>query len=167
MKKSFLQSIYERVLVLDGAMGTMLQERGLKPGSSPEEMNLTAPEVVADVHREYLEAGADIIVTNTFGGSSAKLSHFGLAERVYEINAKGVALAREAAGNSAYVAASMGPTGRFVEPVGDCSFDEMRAIFREQALPLIEAGADLITLETFLDIKEARAAVIAIRGIKL
>lgn len=165
MKKSFLQSIYERVLVLDGAMGTMLQERGLKPGSSPEEMNLTAPEVVADVHREYLEAGADIIVTNTFGGSSAKLSHFGLAERVYEINAKGVALAREAAGNSAYVAASMGPTGRFVEPVGDCSFDEMRAIFREQALPLIEAGADLITLETFLDIKEARAAVIAIREI--
>jgi 5-methyltetrahydrofolate--homocysteine methyltransferase len=143
----------------------MLQERGLKPGGSPEEMNLSSPEVVAGVHREYLEAGADIIVTNTFGGSSTKLSHFGLADRVYEINAKGVAVAREVAEGGAYVAASIGPTGRFIEPVGDCSFDEMKTVFREQALPLIEAGADLITLETFLDIKEARASVIAIREI--
>ena len=165
MKKTFLQAIYERVLVLDGAMGTMLQERGLQSGRSPEEMNLTMPEVVAGVHREYLEAGADILVTNTFGGSSAKLSHYGLEEKLYEINAQGVAIARKVAGESAYVAASMGPTGRFVEPVGDCPFDEMTAIFREQAQPLIEAGADLITLETFLDIKEARAAVIAIREI--
>lgn len=165
MKKSFLQAIYERVLVLDGAMGTMLQERGLKPGQSPEEMNLTMPEVVAEVHREYREAGADIIVTNTFGGSRPKLSHYGLEDQLYTINACAVAIAREAAGEDAYVAASMGPTGRFVEPVGDCSFDEMAAVFREQALPLIEAGADLITLETFLDIKEIRAAVIAIREI--
>ena len=165
MKKSFLHALYERVLVLDGAMGTMLQERGLQPGRSPEELNLTLPEVVAGVHREYLEAGADIIVTNTFGGSSAKLSHYGLADRLYEINSRGVAIARAVAGQGAYVAASMGPTGRFVEPVGDCSFDEMKSIFREQAIPLIEAGADLITLETFLDIKEARVAVIAIREI--
>jgi 5-methyltetrahydrofolate--homocysteine methyltransferase len=165
MKKTFLQALYERVLVLDGAMGTMLQERGLQPGQSPEEMNLTMPEVVAGVHKEYLEAGADIIVTNTFGGSSAKLSHYGLEDKLHEINSRAVAIARKVAGNNAYVAASIGPTGRFVEPVGDCSFDEMAAIFREQALPLIEAGADLITLETFLDIKEARAAVIAIREI--
>ncbi len=165
MKKSFLQAIYERVLVLDGAMGTMLQERGLKPGRPPEEMNLTMPEVVTGVHREYREAGADIIVTNTFGGNRPKLSHYGLEGRLYEINAGAVAIARGAAGRKAYVAGSMGPTGRFVEPVGDCTFDEMAAIFREQALPLIEAGADLITLETFLDIKEIRAAVIAIREI--
>ncbi len=165
MKKSFLQAIYERVLVLDGAMGTMLQERGLKPGQPPEELNLTSPEVVAGVHREYLEAGADIIVTNTFGGSRPKLAHYGLEERLYEINAGAVAIAREAAGDIAYVAGSMGPTGKFVEPVGDCSFDEMTAVYREQALPLIEAGADLITLETFLDIKEIRAAVIAVREI--
>jgi 5-methyltetrahydrofolate--homocysteine methyltransferase len=165
MKKTFLQAIYERVLVLDGAMGTMLQERGLKAGQSPEEMNLTMPGVVEGVHREYLEAGADILVTNTFGGSSAKLSHYGLGEKLYEVNARAVTIARQVAGEDAYVAASMGPTGRFVEPVGDASFDEMTAIFREQARPLIEAGADLITLETFLDIKEARAAVIAIREI--
>jgi 5-methyltetrahydrofolate--homocysteine methyltransferase len=165
MKRSFLQAIYERVLVLDGAMGTMLQERGLKPGSSPEEMNLIMPEVVAEVHREYKEAGADIIVTNTFGGSRPKLVHYGLENKLHAINANAVAIARDVAGDDVYVAASMGPSGRFVEPVGDCPFDEMKAIFHEQALPLIESGADIISLETFLDIKEIRAVVIAIREI--
>jgi 5-methyltetrahydrofolate--homocysteine methyltransferase len=165
MKQPFLQAIRERVLVLDGAMGTMLQERGLKPGQSPEELNLTLPEVVAGVHREYLEAGADVIVTNTFGGNREKLSHYGLEGRLAEINSGAVAIARSVAGEKAYVAGSIGPTGKFVEPIGDLTFDEMAAIFREQALPLVEAGADLITLETFLDIKEARAAVIAVREI--
>lgn len=165
MKQPFLQAIAERVLVLDGAMGTMLQARGLRPGQSPEELNLTLPEVVAGVHREYLDAGADIIVTNTFGGSRAKLEHYGLQDRVAEINARAVAIAREVCGDRAYVAASIGPTGQFVEPVGDVSFDEMAAIFREQARALVDAGADSITLETFLDIKEIRAAVIAIREI--
>jgi 5-methyltetrahydrofolate--homocysteine methyltransferase len=165
MKPSFLEAIRDRVLVLDGAMGTMLQERGLKPGRAPEELNITMPDVVAGVHREYIDAGANIIVTNTFGGNRTKLSHYGLEGKVGEINASAVAIAREVAGDRAYVAASLGPTGRFVEPVGDVTFDEMAAIFREQAKALIDAGADLITLETFLDIKETRAAVIAIREI--
>lgn len=165
MKQPFMQALRERVLVLDGAMGTMLQERGLKPGQSPEELNLAMPEVVAAVHGEYAAAGADIIVTNTFGGSREKLSHFGLEDRVREINARGVEIARKVAGDHVYVAASMGPTGRFVEPIGDLSFDRMADIFREQAAALIDAGADLITLETFLDVKEARAALIAVRDI--
>lgn len=158
-----MATLKERILILDGAMGTMLQERGLKPGQSPEEMNMTMPEVVAGVHQAYLDAGADILVTNSFGGSREKLSHYGLEGRLKEINAASVQIAKKVAGDKAFVAASIGPTGRFVEPVGDLTFDQMADIFREQAKALIDAGANLITLETFLDIKEIRAAVIAIR----
>ncbi len=163
--KPFLDAIKENVLILDGAMGTMLQERGLKPGQSPEELNLTMPEVVASVHRDYINAGADIIITNTFGGTRFKLSHYGLEDRLYEINASAVEIARKEAAGRAYVGASIGPTGQFVEPLGEVSFDDMKAAFREQAQALVSAGADLISLETFLDIKECRAAVIAIREV--
>ncbi|WP_041262513.1 homocysteine S-methyltransferase family protein [Citrifermentans bemidjiense] len=165
MKMPFMQAVKERVLVLDGAMGTMLQERGLKPGQSPEEMNLTAADVVAGVHQAYLDAGADIIVTNTFGGTKAKLEHYGLGDQVARINAEAVRIAREVAGEKAYVAGSIGPTGRFLEPVGDMSFDEAVSLFREQAQALVDAGCDLISFETFLDIKEIRAGVIAVREI--
>jgi 5-methyltetrahydrofolate--homocysteine methyltransferase len=160
---NFLRLIHDRVLVLDGAMGTMLQERGLKAGGCPEEMNLHAAQVVQAVHREYAEAGADILVTNTFGGSRTKLAHYGLDQQVAEINRAGVEIARRAAGSEGLVAASIGPTGRFLQPVGDAGFDEMVEIFGEQVTAFAAAGADLITLETFLDIREIRAAVIACR----
>ncbi len=157
----FLQALQQRVLVLDGAMGTMLQARGLAPGASPEGMNLEQPEVVEAVHREYVLAGADIIVTNTFGGNRPKLVNYSLENRVREINVAGVEIARRAAGEGTFVAASVGPTGRFLEPVGDAGFAEMVEIFREQVEAFVVAGADLITFETFLDIRELRAAVIA------
>src|SRR6185369_2334408 len=163
--RPFREAIKERVLILDGAMGTMLQERGLQPGQSPEELNLTMPEVVASVHRDYIRAGADIIVTNTFGGTRFKLAHYGLEDRLVEINTRAVEIARQEAGTMAYVGASIGPTGQFVEPLGEVSFDRMKAAFHEQAEALVAAGPDLITLETFLDIKECRAAVIAIRAV--
>ncbi|MDX9833499.1 MAG: homocysteine S-methyltransferase family protein, partial [Anaerolineae bacterium] len=159
----FLQAIKERVLVLDGAMGTMLQERGLQAGASPEAMNLEAPEVVEGVHRAYAEAGADILVSNTFGGSRSKLAHYGLEGRVAEINRAGVEIVRRAAGSGQFVAASIGPTGRFLQPVGDAGFDEMVEIFGEQVQAFVAGGADLISMETFLDVRELRAAVIACR----
>ncbi len=161
----FLQAIKERVLVLDGAMGTMLQERGLAPGASPEGMNLERPEVVEAVHREYVAAGADIIVSNTFGGNRPKLSNYGLEGRVREINRVGVEICRRAAKADTFVAASVGPTGRFLEPVGDAGFDGMVEIFSEQISALAEAGADLLSFETFLDIRELRAAIIAAKTV--
>lgn len=162
---NFLRAINNRVLVLDGAMGTMLQERGLAPGASPEGMNLEQPEIVEAVHREYVSAGADIIVSNTFGGNRPKLAHYGLEEQVREINIAGVEICRRAAGKGTFVAASVGPTGRFLEPVGDAGFDEMVTIFSEQISALAAAGADLISFETFLDIRELRAAIIAAKEV--
>lgn len=163
--KPFRKAFQEQVLILDGAMGTILQERGLRAGQSPEELNLTMPEAVASVHRDYVQAGADIIITNTFGGNRFKLAHYGLEDRLAEINARAVEIARTEAGSKAYVGASIGPTGQFVEPLGEVPFEQMKAVFQEQAEALITAGADLISLETFLDIKECRAAVIAVREV--
>jgi 5-methyltetrahydrofolate--homocysteine methyltransferase len=157
----FRKALTQRVLVLDGAMGTLLQERGLAPGGCPEEMNRLAPETVIGIHAEYVAAGADILVANSFGGNRAKLAHYGMEGAVDEINRRAVALARQAAGDKLFVGGAVGPTGRFVEPVGDVGFDEMVDIFAEQIKSLADAGADLITFETFLDIRELRAGIIA------
>jgi 5-methyltetrahydrofolate--homocysteine methyltransferase len=161
----FLEALQHRVLILDGAMGTMLQARGLEPGGCPELMNLEKPEVVASVHRDYAQAGAQIIVTNTFGGTRSKLEHYGLEDKVHEINVQAAKLARSALNDPAndFVAGSIGPTGRFVEPVGDATFDEMVGIYAEQVKALVVGGVDLLTCETFLDIRELKAAVMACR----
>lgn len=159
----FIDALTQKVLILDGAMGTMLQERGLKAGGCPEEMNIESPDVVEGVHRDFAEAGADIIVANTFGGNRVKLANYALDDRVAELNAAGVELARRAASPDCFVAGCIGPTGRFLEPVGDAGFDEIVEIFGEQVRAFVQAGADLITLETFLDIRELRAAAVACR----
>ncbi|NPV26507.1 MAG: dihydropteroate synthase [Firmicutes bacterium] len=162
MQKSF-DLLKEKILVLDGAMGTMLQSCGLKPGECPERWNIDHPEVVQRIHRLYVAAGADIIQTNTFGGNRFKLREFGLGNQVAEINKAAVRLAKQAAGDRALVAVSIGPTGQLIEPFGETTFDEVYAAFREQVTAAVQAGADLISLETMSDLQEIRAAMLAAR----
>jgi 5-methyltetrahydrofolate--homocysteine methyltransferase len=144
-------------------MGTMLQVSGLSPGACPELLNVEDPEVVCAVHRMYIDAGVDIIETNTFGANRIKLSTFGLDDRTEELNTAAVKNARKAAGKGAFVAGSVGPTGRFITPVGNLDHDEAVDIFSQQVSSLAGAGVDLIILETFSDIKEVRAALIAVK----
>ncbi len=151
------------IQIFDGAMGTMLQQRGLAAGQSPEELNITMPNVVESVHLDYLRAGADVLITNTFGGSRIKLQEYGLEHHLTEINRRAVEIARTACNTVGHgkVAASLGPTGLFVSPVGDISFDDMYAIYLEQALAIAQAKPDYFLLETFSDLGEIRAALLA------
>ncbi len=159
MENPFLSE--EKIWVLDGGMGTMLMKKGLNVNYAPELLNVEHPEVLIEIHKEYIEAGADIIETNTFGSNRIKLSHYGLEDRVKELTAAGVKLAKEASEGRALVALSVGPTGVFAEPVGDYTFDQLVDVFREQIEAGAEAGADLILIETMSDTKEAKAAVVA------
>lgn len=152
----------EGTVLCDGAMGTMLQARGLPAGACPELWNAEHPEVVGEIHSAYVRAGARIITTNTFGGNRLKLSSCNLQGRLVELNKAGVQLARQAAAGSdgdVFVAASVGPTGRLLEPLGDLSIDDVTAVFAEQAIALSEAGADVILMETFSDLDETKAAL--------
>lgn len=153
------------IFVFDGAMGTMLQERGLKAGQSPEELNLLAPEIVKSVHLDYLNAGCDVITTNTFGGSRLKLQEYQLEEKLVQINENAVQIAKEAVRTAGHglVAASIGPTGHFVEPLGEMTFEAIYAVFYEQALALAGGKPDYFILETFSDLGEIRAALLACR----
>jgi methionine synthase I (cobalamin-dependent)/5,10-methylenetetrahydrofolate reductase len=151
------------IYVFDGAIGTMLYTKGIYINRSYDELNLTAPDLVREVHEEYVRAGADIIETNTFGATRNKLQPYGLDERLREINTSAARLAREAAGDKVFVAGAMGPLGVRIEPYGPTSFDEAKEMFREQAEALLEGGVDLFILETFSDISEMHQALRAVR----
>jgi len=149
----------DSVIVADGAMGTMLQAAGLPPGASPEGWLLDNPDAVRDVHRAYVEAGANMVLTCTFGGTRARLERSGLAERLAEINRRAVEIAREAAGDEVYVAGDIGPLGEFLAPLGKMTYEQAVAIFAEQAAALAQAGVDVLYIETMSDLNEIRAAV--------
>src|SRR4051812_10558677 len=159
----FIEALDDRVLVCDGAMGTMLYAKGVFINKSFDELNLTRPELVAEVHREYVRAGADIIETNTFGANRVKLGVFDLIKSLGDINIQGVKLARRAAGEAGYVAGAIGPLGIRIEPWGKTGIDEAREYFREQAQALADAQVDLFILETFRDLNEMCAAIDAVR----
>ena len=164
-KPSFLEELERRVLVCDGAMGTMLYARGVFLNRSFDELNLTQPDLVTEVHHAYVRAGADVIETNTFGANRIKLSTFGLADRTAEINTEGVRLARRAAHDQAFVAGAIGPLGVRIEPWGKTGIDEAETYFREQGAALLEGGVDLFVLETFRDLNEIGAAIRAVRSL--
>lgn len=149
-----------RILVSDGATGTNYQSRGLERGIPPEKWLIDAPEQVIHLHREFIDAGANIVLTNTFGATSLRLTHAGLQERAAEVNAQAVRLAREASnGGDVWVAASMGPTGQLLEPYGPLARADAVATYAEQAKALAEAGVDLLVIETQFDLAEATAAI--------
>jgi len=147
------------VLVADGATGTMLQKAGLPVGAPSELWVLENPEGVKDLHRSYLEAGSDIVLTDTFGGSRPKLDKNGLGDQVVEINRKAAQLAREVAGAQRLVLGDIGPTGLLMEPLGTLTHDEAVQCFAEQAGALVSGGVDGILIETMSDLNEATAAV--------
>jgi len=164
--KKLLERIKDgEVLVGDGAMGTMLMERGLKPGDPPESLNLTCPEVLREIAGLYLDAGSDIIQTNTFGGSPLKLSFYSLEGKTEEINRNAVLAVREVVGNRTYVSGSCGPTGKFLKPYGDIEPEDMYHNFERQIHTLISAGVDIICIETMTDLNEATLAIKAAKNV--
>jgi homocysteine S-methyltransferase len=164
--KEFRDWFPGRVIVADGAMGTMLYGKGIFINRCFDELNLSAPAVVREIHQEYVKAGAEILETNTFGANRVRLGAFGFAEKLREINHAGVKLAREAARDrNVYVAGAVGPLGIRLEPLGPTSFEEARAYFREQVEALLEAGVDLLVLETFSNLSEIREAILAAREV--
>lgn len=159
--KNILES--DAIHVFDGAMGTMLYAKGVYINRCYDELNLSNPDLVREIHTEYLRAGADIIETNTFGGTAHKLSQYGLEANLPDINILAARIAREAANDRAYVAGAIGPLGLRIEPYGPTSFDEAKDMFKAQIAALLEGGVDLFLLETFSDLSEIEQALGAVR----
>src|SRR5271166_4120120 len=164
MAADFLDRIKHSPVLCDGAMGTLLYAKGIFINRSYDELNLSQPDLIRGIHHEYLQAGAEIIETNTFGANSFRLGRHSLADKVHDVNLAGVQLAREAAKSfDVWVAGSVGPLGTRIEPLGKTSFQEARAAFREQIEALVEGGVDLLILETFGYLEEIHQAMLAAR----
>ena len=156
------EQLLKGTLVLDGGMGTQLALRGAKGNN--ELWGMEHPEALSEIHKAYLEAGSQAIISNTFGGNGLKLGKVGLEPRVEELNRGLVQIAGKAAGTRAWVLGDVGPTGQFVEPYGDFTEEEMTDVFRRQIMALLEGGADGIIIETMMDVVEASCAVRAAKG---
>lgn len=164
-KKELKERLKNSVLLFDGAMGTMLYSKGIFINQCFDELNLSRPDLVQEIHREYLDAGADCLETNTFGANRFKLNQQGFADKLTEINYQGAKLARHIAGDDILVAGSIGPLGIRIEPWGSVNLQEAKQAFREQAQPLFKGGIDLFILETFWDLSEIKQAITAVKEI--
>ncbi|HEV3036244.1 MAG TPA: bifunctional homocysteine S-methyltransferase/methylenetetrahydrofolate reductase [Candidatus Angelobacter sp.] len=172
MPLDLLSRLKEGPVLCDGAMGTLLYAKGVFINKCYDELNLTQPDLIRNIHQDYLNAGAEVIETNTFGGNIFRLARYGLADKIHGINLQGARLAREAADSfnakkaeSALVAGSVGPIGVRIEPLGKISREEVREAFRQQVTALIEGGVDLIILETFGYLEELHQALLAVRDV--
>src|SRR3989449_3414336 len=168
MEYMLLEQLQQRPLLCDGAMGTLLYARGIPYEQCFDALNITQPELIQSIHREYISAGAQIIETNTFGANRARLEAYHLEERVREINFRAVKLAceaREVTGQPVFVAGAVGPSGRPLQAPDEQRLSELRAIFREQIEALLVGGADLLILETFSSLAELRQAVLAAQDV--
>jgi len=163
MRTPFKEFIKKNLVLFDGAIGTELYNRGIFINTCYDELNLTRPKLITEIHQAYIEAGADVLETNTFGANRLKLQKHGLEDKIYEINKTGAKLAREVAGENIYVAGSIGPLNLRLEPWGPLAEEEARDIFVEQARGLIDGGVDLIILETFSDLHLIQQAIIGIK----
>ena len=164
--QDFIQAIAdEHVYLFDGAMGTMLYSKGVFINKCYDELNVRNPEIVLEIQRAYVRAGAEILETNTYGANRVKLHGFGIEDELREINIRAAELARKAAGDSVYVAGAIGPLGIRIEPYGPTALDEARDVFREQAAALLAGGVDLFIVETFSNISEIEQAIAAIHDV--
>jgi len=168
MPQNFIERLKQSPVLCDGAMGTLLYAKGIFINRCYDELNLSQPELIRDIHHDYLQAGAEIIETNTFGANSFRLARHSLVDRVRDINVAGAHVAREAAKSfDVWVAGSIGPLGVRIEPLGKTSFEEARAAFHQQVAALIEGGVDLLMLETFGYVEELHQAVLACRDVNV
>ena len=168
MAQNFIDRLKQSPVLCDGAMGTLLYAKGIFINRCYDELNLSQPELIRGVHHDYLQAGAEIVETNTFGANSFRLGRHSLADRVRDINVAGAHVAREAAKSfDVWVAGSIGPLGVRIEPLGKTSFEEARVSFREQVAALVEGGVDLLMLETFGYVEELHQAVLACREVNV
>ncbi len=164
--KSFRERVGKEVIVFDGGVGTYLYQKGIFINTCFDELNLTNQDLVSEVHRDYIAAGADVIETNTFGANRFKLAPHGLETKVHEVNLKGAQIAKKAAGDSTLVAGSVGPLGVQIEPLGKLSFDEAKEVFKEQIQGLLDGGVDLIIFETFGLVAELKQAILALKELR-
>lgn len=159
MSNSIFEAIEAGIVLLDGGMGTELIARGFPQGAVPESWNVEKPEVVKEIHANYFDAGSDVVLTNSFGGSKIKLNSYGFADRCYELNQAAAAIAVEAKPEGKFVGGSMGPTGKFLKPMGDYEENQFEEAFAEQAKGLSDGGVDFLLIETQYDLKEAFCAI--------
>lgn len=164
-RKSFRERIGEGILLLDGGMGTEIIARDAKTGSCNEELNISSPDVIFDIHKSYIDAGSDAILTNTFGANAHSLSHRELADKAFAINTEGVKIARRAAGDDKYVIGDIGPSGELLVLLEEPGLESLKKVFTEQAEFLTSAGVDAFLIETMTDIEEALVAVGAVKSV--